>query len=65
MLYVLGHTNVESIAQLVISISISKGRPLGHGYRKKNRSRSTQINKSEHVAIQGVDVTPVVKLLGI
>ena len=51
---VLGTTNVESIAQLAISISISKGRPLGHGYRKKTRSRSTQLVHLliEHEAIQ-------------
>ena len=51
---VLDSTNVESIAQLVISISISKGRPLGRGYRKKTRSRSTQLVHLliEHVAIQ-------------
>ena len=64
MLYVLGHTNVESIAQSVISISISKGRPLGHGYRKKIAHAPHRF-KSEHVAIRRVDVTPVVKLLGI
>ena len=51
---VLDSTNVESIAQLAISISISKRRPLGHGYRKKTRSRSTQLVHLliEHVAIQ-------------
>jgi len=62
MLYVLGHTNVESIAQLAISISNDKGRPLGHGLRKKTCSRSTQLIHLliEHVAIRGVDATPVV-----